>query len=387
MSKPTFQEWFCLRDSRKNFQIDPVRDQQHLFGEPVWEDEINSRLKQSQLLGTPVRLVWWGQYGIGKTHRLHHTQYLVGKKGYTYLPVYTKATDIQEKTGFERLHYELINSLGRDEMQKMVSSYFLKLKTGVPPNLPTLKEITANSNDVESALKSFGGDNDKLVLPAWRFLCGLKLKGTDLELANVTKDCLNSSAEFSAVISALATIIQLETQQEVLFLVDEAENLQKITNKTAEARWNESLRAVLDIANVGFVFAIGAERQDGMPKLILQPDIVRRVQRDNYVHMEAYKPPVAKSFVRGILGAWIDPNKKKHLEDAEGLPSSYPDYDSEVYPFTQGSFDKFCDWVVVDQRTAKPSEIIARLNNVAAEAYFHDKKVINKDLLTELGIA
>ena len=187
MSKQSFQEWFCLREGRKNFQIDPVKDQQHLFGEPEWETEIDSRLRQSQLLSTPVRLVWWGQYGIGKTHRLHHTEFLVREKGYSYLPVYARATDIQEKTGFDRLHYELVNSLGREEMQNVVSSYLLKLRNGTP-GIPALKEVSGNSSDVESALKSFGGDNEKLVLPAWRFLCGLKLKGTDLELANVARD-------------------------------------------------------------------------------------------------------------------------------------------------------------------------------------------------------
>jgi hypothetical protein len=385
MTKPSFQEWFCLADARKNFQIDPVRDQQHLFGEPDWEEQINSRLRQSQLLSTPVRLVWWGQYGIGKTHRLHHTEYLVRKNGYSYLPVYTKATDIQEKTGFERLHYELVNALGREEMRKHVSSYLLKIRNGTPP-VPNLKELCRNSSDVEAALKRFGGDDDTLVLPSWRFLSGLKLKGNDLAFANVTKDALNSSAEFSAALSAFATILQIETKQELLFLVDEGENLQKITNKTAEARWNESLRSVLDITNIGFVLAIGAERQDGMPKLVLQPDIVRRFQRDNYVHMEAYKPPVAKSFVKGMLSAWIDAAKRATVETSEGF-LSVPNYDSTLYPFTTSGFEKFCDWAVVDQRTAKPSEIIGRLNNIAAGTYERDKRLVDKDLLTDMGIA
>ena len=51
MPKPSFQEWFCLADGRKNFSIDPVRDQAYLFGEPDWEAEIDSRLKRAQLLG------------------------------------------------------------------------------------------------------------------------------------------------------------------------------------------------------------------------------------------------------------------------------------------------------------------------------------------------
>ncbi len=386
MTSPSFQEWFCLKEGRKNFQIDPVEDQQHLFGEPEWEEEINNRLRRSQTLSIPVRLVWWGQYGIGKTHRLRHTEYLVRKNKYSYLPVYAKATDIQEKTGFERLHYELVNALGREEMQKLVSSYLLKLRNAIT-GIPSLKEISGNSSDVESALKSFGGDNPNLVLPAWRFLCGLKLKGNDASLASVAKEYLDNSAEFSAVLSALATIIKVEIGQEPLFLVDEAENLTKITNKSAEARWNESLRAVLDLQNVGIVFAIGAERQEGIPRLVLAPDVVRRFQRDNYLHMEAYKQPTAKHFVRGMLGAWIDPSKRSAVEASDNLASLAADYDPELYPFTQGGFEKFCDYAVVDQRTAKPSEIISRLNNIAAEAFFRGQRLINKDLLTDLGVA
>src|SRR5215831_18214995 len=139
MTKPTFQEWFCLENGRKNFQIDPVRDQKFLFGQPQWEEEIKSRLKRSQLLGTPVRLLWWGQYGIGKTHRLRHTEYLVKHNGYRYRSCYVVATDVQEKTGFERLHYELVSSLDRNEMRKLVGSYLLKVKIQTP-GVPSPKD-------------------------------------------------------------------------------------------------------------------------------------------------------------------------------------------------------------------------------------------------------
>src|SRR5438128_11842658 len=127
MAKPTFQEWFCLKDGHRNFQIEPVRDRAYLFGQPQWEEEIDSRLKRAELLGTPVRLLWWGQYGIGKTHRLHHTQFLVQQNGFRYRPCYVIASDVQEKTGFERLHYELVNSVGREEDQKLVASDLLKV--------------------------------------------------------------------------------------------------------------------------------------------------------------------------------------------------------------------------------------------------------------------
>src|SRR3989442_1357615 len=100
MARPTFQEWFCLREGRRNFEIDPLHDQEFLFGEAMWQEDIDSRLKRAQLLGTPVRLVWWGQYGIGKTHRLRHTEYLIKHSGYSYYPCYAVASDLDEKAGF-----------------------------------------------------------------------------------------------------------------------------------------------------------------------------------------------------------------------------------------------------------------------------------------------
>jgi hypothetical protein len=380
----SFQEWFCLRSGRRNFQIDPVRDKDVLLGQPEWQEQIDSRLKRAQLLGTPVRLIWWGQFGIGKTHRLRHTEHVIKASGYKYYPSYVIATDLQEKTGFERLHYELINSLSREEMQKMVSSYQLKVRTG-EPGVPTLRDICSNNSDVEAALKSFASDNDNLVLPAWRFLCGLTLKGNDIALAGVTKDGLDSSHDFSAVLGALARIIYIESGRELLYLIDEAENLTKVTNKTAESRWQESLRSMLDVPNLSIVATVGAERFQDVPKLLVMPDIVRRVQKDNYVQMEAFKLPDVTVFVKGLLEKWIDGDQVTALE-AE-VKSSVPDYARELFPFTKGAFEKFCEYAVVDPRTAKPSEILARLDKIAAEAYFRNSLVITRNLLTDMGIA
>ena len=66
----SYPEWFCLNPGRENFHVDPDRDHQFLFGKGEWKDDIDARLRRSLALKEPVRLVWWGQYGIGKTHRL-----------------------------------------------------------------------------------------------------------------------------------------------------------------------------------------------------------------------------------------------------------------------------------------------------------------------------
>src|SRR5205823_2370969 len=141
------------------------------------------------------------------------------------------------------------------------------------PGVPELDEICSNSGDVRDALRSLGGDNDKLHLAAWRFLCGLPLRSDEINLAGVTKDQLDSSHDFAAVFSALAGIIQVETGNELLFLIDEAENMIKISNKTAEARWQETLRAILDNQHLSIVITVGAERFQDVPKLLIMSDI------------------------------------------------------------------------------------------------------------------
>lgn len=386
MPKPDFTTWFCLNDGRRNFEIDPVRDRDHLFGKPEWEAGINDRLRKCQLLGTPIRLVWWGQYGIGKTHRLRHTEYLVQSNGYQYRPCYLVCSDIEEKTGFERLHYQLVNNLGQAEMREFVKAYVLKAAGG-QTGYAKIADICGNAADVVAAIETFGGPVERPTSEAWRFLCGQDLDSSEMRTIGVAKPSLERAADYAAVLAALATIIQTETSKQLLYLIDEGENLQRIRNKNAESQWNETLRSILDIRNLNIVLTVGAEKSDLIPVLILKPDIVRRIQKDNYVQMEAYKNPETQSFVRGLLAHWIDPAKRQALETQEGFESMGSEYDPELYPFTQGAFDMFCSGVTLDPRSAKPSEILAKLNDVAAEAWFKDLRLITRNHLTNLGYA
>ena len=385
MPELSFQDWFCLRQERRNFDIDPDQDHEYFFGEKKWHEQIESRLQMAEALGVPLRLIWWGQYGIGKTHRLRHTEYLIEKQGYPFRACYLVATDIYENTGFERLHYEMVNSLGRQQLKSLVAGYLLKLRNE-EGQMPTLEEICGNSADVASALRSFGGwDNPQLELPAWRFLCGLRLKTSELELANVTKEELSTSLEYASVLRALATIIETETGRQVIFLIDEGEHLTKITNRITVARWQESLRAVLDIRNIGIVLTIGAERMETMPKVVLLPDIVRRFQRDNYVQMEALKLRAVKTFVRGVLSQWIDLKRVTRESAERRLSEMADDFDPKLFPFTASGFHTFCQWAVDDPRNAKPSEILDRLNTVTFAAYKQGLKLLDSNDLHKLG--
>ena len=279
----------------------------------------------------------------------------------------------------------MINALGREDTIKQVASYLLKLKNGA--KLPTFDELGGNSTDVSNALKTLGGDNSQLHSHAWQFLCGMELKPSNVALAGVTKPSLDGSHDFAAVTAALATVIERESGKQLMYLIDEAENIGRIINKNAESMWKESLRLLLDTPNINIVMTIGAERIEGLPKIITMPDIVRRIQKDNIRMLNAFGQPEASSFLKGLLGTVIDPAKRTALEAAEGFSADNPAYDPVLYPFAdRPAFDLFCSHVTVDPRSAKPSEILEKLNHIAADAYYGKRRLITEANLQESGI-
>jgi len=387
MPDNSFAEWFCLNDDRVNFQIRPERDSQLMFGNAEWRDGIRRELERALLLHNPVRIVWWGDYGIGKTQRLRYMEHLINTefadRSPSFYPVVVTTRDLQDKSGFEQLHYELISRLKFDQMRKATISYAKKLWTGTPG--PIAFEQLTTSEDVLNAFRVLGGDNERFAETAWRFLSGQDV-GNEMLVANVHKGYLDSSIEFADVLKVFATIIEIELGKQLFYMVDQVEALSKITNKNAEARWVETFRGLLDIPNLSLVLALGASRLDGIPAIVYAAEIVRRFTVDKYIQMPAYETADAEAFVVDLLRALVDPEKRAKREEDKALVNTVPGYRPEYYPFTDKAFHKFCRYFGEQPKIGKPAEIIPKLDFLAAEAFMQGKDVVDEDFLVQQGI-
>lgn len=387
MPSNSFAEWFCLNDDRVNFQIRPERDSQLMFGNAEWRDGIRRELERGLLLHNPVRIVWWGDYGIGKTQRLRYMEHLINTdfadRSPSFYPVVVTTRDLQDKSGFEQLHYELISRLKFDQMRKATITYAKKLWTGASG--PIAFEQLTTSEDVLNAFRVLGGDNERFAETAWRFLSGQDV-GNEMLVANVHKGYLDSSIEFADVLKVFATIIEIELGKQLFYMVDQVEALSKITNKNAEARWVETFRGILDIPNLSLVLALGASRLDGIPAIVYAAEIVRRFTVDKYIQMPAYETADAEAFVIDLLRALVDPTKRAKLEEVEALVNTVPGYRPEFYPFTEKAFRKFCRYFGEQPKIGKPAEIIPKLDFLAAEAFMQGKRVVDEDFLVQQGI-
>lgn len=383
----SFADWFCLQDGRANFQIRPERDHHFMFGNVKWREDIRRELQRALLLSNPVRIVWWGDYGIGKTQRLRYMEHLIkqefSEQTPSFYPVVVTTRDLQDKSGFEQLHYELISRLKFDEMRKATVTYAKKLWTGEPGPIP-FDQLTT-SEDVHNSFRVLGGDNERFAETAWRFLAGQDVKN-EMQVANVHKNCLDSSVEFADVLKTFATVIEVEWGKQLFYMVDQVEALSKITNKNAEARWVETLRAVLDIPNLSIVLAIGASRVDGIPAIVYAAEIVRRFTVDKYIQMAAYETSDAEAFVEDLLSNLIDSSKRDSRAIEEQWEAKVPGYEPKYYPFTKKAFHKFCRYFGEQPKIGKPAEIIPKLDYLAAEAFMQEKHLIDEEFLVQHGI-
>lgn len=383
MTQVDFRDWFCLKEGRDNYSIVPERDQAFLFGEAQWREQIEEALRVSLVLKEPVRLVWWGQYGIGKTHRVLYMRHVIERDNLAFLPAYVVSRDVADKSGFERLHYDLVNNLGHAEMRALVASYLQKIQLG--QSKAELFDRITPVVDVANAVRRLGDSDDEISGAAWRFLTGQELKGAQLAYAKVSKDQLDSSVEYAATLKCLATVIQHERGKQLLYLIDQVEAFSKITNRNAEAAWIETFRSILDLSNVGVVLCIGAERMEGIPTIVIAPEIVSRFKQNNYLQIPAYEQQVAADFLKDLLGAWTDSTTLDEAVRQHAL-DKVQGFDRTSYPFTGPAFDVFCRYLTVDPRLAKPREIIERLNKTTVSAYLKEERLITPDVLTRQGI-
>ena len=181
-----------------------------------------------------------------------------------------------------------------------------------------------------------GSQNTNVAASSWRYLSGQKLAASEMGLSGQASwQSIRATSSRSST-QLFAHIIEHECAgKKLLYLIDEVENFTKIKNKNTAARWQESIRALLDVKNVGIVLTVGAENMQGIPSVILMPDIVRRIQIDNYEAMAALKTATAEKFVRDLIGVVINPACRSEREKQHGWTDGTNDYAASLYPFTR----------------------------------------------------
>ena len=391
------ETWFFMRPGFSTFRLEPDKHRQFLFGD-------RDRQQRQILLGALEEACYsreghkaavFGDYGRGKTHQCHNIMYEVERQGLPLAPVYIKCSAYKSKEPFASLFKEMILKHPSSELQRIAQDYQrLVQKKEVPP----LHDILRHEDIAHVMSTGLAAIAIEPVKNSMRWLGGeakieMGLIGTGLQSQ------LADSLEFGAVLRGLAHMFLTVDRKVPLYLVDEAERIQNVTNTDTYYSWLASLRELTEILNVAMVFLIGAKTRDELPTIFVQDEIIRRIGVTNYIEFTNPGSEDIEEFLVELLQTFLKkgevPEPHRPAVAPGALDDSLPEALREIvdgdpeklrcFPFEPDAFSEFVQQLSGGELSNKPSEVLIRLQKAAQRAMRANKRTISSKIVADIN--
>jgi hypothetical protein len=396
MSK-TMDQWFFMRSGFTTFNLEPKTHSQYLFGE-------RDRRQRDLLLGTLEEAGYsrdghkaaiFGDYGRGKTHQCFNIMFEIRRRGMSIAPVYIKCSAYKSKEPFHSLFTEMVSSHSAETINRIATEYQRRVNA---KEAPELQEIV-QSEDIALVMKTgLPMVNLTQVKNCMRWLGGEpKIDMTSVD--DSIKPQLADSREFGAVMRGLAAMFAAVDGKVPLYLIDEAERFQNMTNPDTYFTWLASIRELTEIHNVGMLFLIGAKSRNDLPNIFVTDEIVRRIGVSNYIEFTNPSHDELQAFILELLQTFIRkgevPLPHREVVEPGALDAAVPAELTEitggdtnrlrVFPFDPDAFEEFVEQVTRGELASKPSEVLLRLQKAAQRAMRHDRRTISSKIVNEIS--
>jgi hypothetical protein len=313
-------------------------------------------------VGVP-KIFLTGPYGSGKTHTLFHIKhFLTGQGPHPVEVIYFDIGPMKAKTHYSHLHRSFLDRLSRDRVKQLVDIF---VSRNVGPDLEaTLKQYFPTA-DVANAMRglSFGSTQS---LPAWKWLVGENLSDDQQQMLSLTKN-LTEPGELIEVLFSVGKLMKSVDNRKIIYLVDETEELGRVTNADASASFEWALRQLADNdnKNIGFVFAARATGGEELPFILNSEAIKSRIGENSIIDIPHFGGVQdVKGFVMDLLANLIDGEQAGDKIHRAGLDTKV-----EFFPFSESSLDSFCEYIRENPERALPRAIIECINECAVSAF------------------
>lgn len=374
----TLNQWFCLKPGRDNFKVDVVKDAHHLF---CHEEDLNSEILQSIkkrfASNEPVKMILYGDWGVGKTHAANHICWWLDtyKDDYQTKTVSIEIGDLEKKSRFDSLIRPFLDELGLDFIIELTNNYLSETgnvekslrESGVPAYIASIIN--------KFVMVTPGSAPPPMVSDAFNILKGKKPSASSANMG--LGDQLIESQDFYGVLTAIGEMYQKTHGHRMLFIADEAAKLEQVdTDLATQAHWIAINRFIFDDNNstFGFIYTLSATGENKLPDAIYDPQIQNRIGGNIYELLNLDDVQV-ESFLKKLLAEIVDHKKSKELMDSGEIDQK--DYDQKIYPFTSDAMQRFIEHFRTNQQNAKPRDICEKINDLGFIALQKDKRLID----------
>jgi len=393
----SIEKWFFMRPGFNTFRLEPDKHRQFMFSHRDRElrDALLGSIEESCFSREGHKAAVYGDYGRGKTHQCHNIVYEIKRRDLPLIPIYIKCPAWKTKEPFHSLFKEMVSGHRSDDLRRVATEYEKLAQAGV---VAKLQDVIEFEDIAEVMSKGLTVPNLDEVKKAMRWLGG-EPKVNMVTVKPALQPELTDSREFGAVLRGIAHMYAAVDKRVLLYLIDESERFQNITNTDAYFSWLASLRELTEILGVALVFQIGAKTRDELPTIFMQEEIIRRIGISNYLELNNPGPVELKDFVDELLKTMIKkgevPEVHRHAMTPAALDATIPpdlqsivDGDVEkldAYPFEPDALESFVHDLSAGGYANKPSEVLIRLQKYAHRAMRHDSQLITERIVQEVN--
>lgn len=378
----TFQDWFCLKQDRTGFLPRIPEDAGLIFcHDQILNNEILGSIEAAFAKKEPVKMLIYGDWGVGKTHLLYHVQHWLLQNAADY-PVTTliiEIGDLTKASRFDEVVRPFLDKLGLEGLIKIVHDY-----RGIKPNITQALRESGVSAQVAEAfskllLASPGSAPPQAAVTAFEYLKGRDI-GRAAALTGLS-DTLEQSQDFFDVLKSLGEMHMAVHQHRLLFIADEAAKLEDVSQDIyTEQHWLNVNKLIFADENrsFGFIYTISARRAGDLPNVLFEAQIRNRLG-ENVFELKNLATNDVQEYLKKLIESFVDKAKVEALVTAGTIPAAQYDWNS--YPFTHSAKAEFVEYFNRTQEASKPRDISKKLDDVAFVAGKMGKRLIDEDCL------
>lgn len=383
MAQPkTLKEWFCIKGDRLNFKPNVFKDANVIFcHEKMIIDGARASVEKSFATGEPVKMMIYGDWGVGKTHAVHNIAWWLDYNSETFSTktVFFELGDITKKTNVGTVVRAVLDNIGLDEIIRLTGNYMAKTEVYLPEGLRGIGVGKDIANAYQTFLSASPGDiPTEVVSYALEHLKGGAVRGASS--IGLTLQ-LTESNEFYDVLVCLGHLVEKVDEKHLIIIADEATKLEAVSGDEAtEAHWISANKLIYDDNNThfGFIYTLSARAPSEFPEVLLTPQILNRLGKGNLIELLNLSGPEVGDYLKNLVSEFVDMEAVKALVDSGEIGA---DFDENTYPFTPGAFAHFIDFWENNQEDSKPRDISDRLNDAGFIALKSGKRLIDTDSL------
>lgn len=383
----TLKSWFCLKSDRDNFKPQAFEDRRLIF---CHEDQLSQLILNSIEMrfaaNEPIKMLMYGDWGVGKTHTANHICWWLDQKSAEYptKTVMIEIGDLTARSRFDVLVRPFLDELGIDFVIELVNQ-FQALNPNVTQALQQVGVPLYVASVVNKLNMATPGMTPPQVVPdAFNILKGKKPQAGGVTLG--LGEQISDSGDFYSVLLAIGHMHRVVKNKRLLFIADEAAKLDKVENdESTLAHWVATNRLIFDDENktFGFIYTLSSKGERHLPLAIWDAQIQNRIGSHKF-ELKSLASGDVTTFLRKLVDEFVDKGVADTLVQSGQVAAA--DYDWDAYPFTQQAKMDFIEYYQRTQENSKPRDISDRLNTVGFIALKKQARLITPDCLTASGM-